>query len=235
MMHQTLSFPVNKLCDADSYVNESTRIRKRKLSFPAPSDLKETRMMTNKKRKKGMRLLKEKITSADREFSIDLDLPDISDPCCDDGDLFDWIENMLGKGNGETSNAIPTTMLQTENKDKNISDSSQETDIDSFLTLNESDPCYEDMISLLAEGDNDDNNDENVFKKIQESFVSDCFVEHQPMLKRSLSFNTRVARSSRIGIREGLDQLVKANRQTATTRQMLLNCQLPPSYKKNSQ
>jgi hypothetical protein len=235
MMQQTLSFPVNKLCNADSYINESSRIRKRKLSFPAPVGFKETRMMTNKKRKKGMRLLKKKNTSTNRDFSIDLDLPDISNPCSEDGDIFDWIENMLGKGNGETSNAIPTTMLQTENKDKNISGSSQEADIDSFLTLNESDPCYEDMIALLAEGDNDDNNDENVFKKIQESFVSDRFLEHQPKLKRSLSFNTRVARSSRIVIREGLDQLVKANRQTATTRQMLLNCQLPSSCKKNSQ
>lgn len=195
--------------------------------------------MTNKKRKKGMRLLVENITIMDRDFSIDLDLPDVSDPCSDNGDIFDWIENMLGKGNGETSNAIPTAMLPSENEDNNISDLSlgyncEDVDIDSSLTLNESDPCYEDMISLLAQGDNDDNIYENVFKKIQESFVSDRLLEHHPTLKRSPSFNARIARSSRIGIRQGLDQLVKANRLTATTRQMLLSCKLP-SYKKKSQ
>lgn len=256
-MQHTLSLPINKPCGGAACFNDSSRLGKRKLSFPTSFDYKET--ITNKKRKKGLCLLEDEVTGMDRDFSIDLNLPDVSVSFSDNNndnnnDIFDWIENVLGKGKDETFNAIPSTVLPTEIKDENHNTdlrpgrASENIDIDSFLNLNESDPCYEEMISLLALGDNDDNNEENVFKKIQESFVSDRLLEHHSFplttsrvstskistLKRSPSFNTRRARSSRIGIRKGYDELVKANRLTAKTRHMLLNCK-PSLYKNNSQ
>lgn len=199
-----------------------------------------------------MRKFEDKLTGMDRDFSVGLDLPDNSVSCSDNVDVFDWMENMLSTGNSKISSAIPATIFPTENKnmktstDSNLGYSCEEINIDTFLTLNESDSCYEEMISLLAEGDNDDNKEENMFKTIQESFVSDRFLEHHsfssassrpsadisPALKRSPSFNSRRPRSSRIGIREGLDQLVKANRLTAETRHMLLSCKL--SLSKNT-
>jgi len=253
MMQHTLTSPINKPVHdgATCYINDSSR--KRKLSFPATFNcIESSRMITNKKRKKVLRSFEDKLTGMDHDFSIDLDLPDNSVSCSNNDDVFDWMENMLSTGNSKTSSAIPATMFPTENKnmktstDSNPGYSCEEINIDSFLTLNESDSCYEEMISLLAEGDNDDNNEENVFKAIQESFVSDRFLEHHSFssassrpsadtslaLKRSPSFNSRRPRSSRIGIRQGLDQLVKANRLTAKTRHMLLSCKL--SLSKNT-
>lgn len=180
-------------------------------------------MIANKKRKS------EGSTNMDLSFSVDLGLPEVSLPNSDNDDVFDWMENILNS--------------PAENKNKTSPSLSIE--IDSI----ESDPCYEEAISLLAEGDND-NKEENVFKEIQESFISDRLLGHDsfastlsrpnanhsngPTLKRSPSFNTRRGRSSRIGIREGLDKLVKANRLTARTRYMLLNCKLS-LYKNTSQ
>ena len=205
MIQQTYMLPFYTPYNGAAYVNdESSRLRKRKLSFPASFNYEETQMIANKKRKKS---------------SVDLDLPEISLPQSGNDDVFDWMENILNSP-----------------ADKSNTSSSLNIDINSV----ESDPCYEEMISLLAEDDND--NEENVFKNIYESFISDRLLEHDsfasttmsPTLKRSPSFNTRRARSSRIGIREGLDKLVKANRLTAKTRHMLLNCKLS-LYKNNSQ
>merc|ERR1719181_759026 len=246
MIQQSYSFPFSTPYDGEAYF-DSSRVRKRKLAFSASVDYKETKTIT-KKRKKEMRPVEENIADMDRDFSIDLDFPDDSLPSSNNDDIFDWMENMLVKGNGETSDVF-STVSPAENKIKifNTGDNCDDIDIDSFLTMNESDPCYEDMISLLAQDENNVENEENVFKKIQESFISDRLLEHDsvsstlpkpvvdfskgPILKRSTSFNTRRARSSRIGIREGLQQLVKANRLTARTRYMLLNCK--PSLYKN--
>merc|ERR1712025_791663 len=146
------------------------------------------------------------------------------------------MENMLGNGNGGRKS---TTKKQNE-EDVPIP-SCDDFCMDSILNLNECDQCYEDMISLLAQDDTDhDDAEENVFKKIQESFANDRLPECHSVssktcrmtfgsskkltLQRSSSFNGRVARSSRIGIRTGYDKLVKANRLSAKTRYMLLTC-----------
>lgn len=229
-MQQSLSHPINKQIDSSG--DSLSEPRKRKLSIPCSLDFKEARMTTNKRRKREISCLDDKITYRDNGFSNGVDLPDISIPSTDNDDVFEWMENLLGNGHGKRQTF-------TKGKIKISSPSCNDVSVDSLLTLNESDPCYEEMISLLAEDENNNNNEENMFKKIQESFINDRLPEHhsfssqksqssfislkKPALKKSPSFNTRV-RSSRIGIRDGFDQLVKANRLTAKTRYMLLTC-----------
>mmetsp|Transcript_2464 Transcript_2464/g.5917 ORF Transcript_2464/g.5917 Transcript_2464/m.5917 type:complete len:222 (-) Transcript_2464:112-777(-) len=210
MQHQTFSMPNNMPSNGAACANNSSRLRKRKLSFPASFD-NDDKMIAQKKSKQAEHLF-EDIPIFDSDFSMHLDLPEV--PQADKEDVFDWMENILG--------------------DKVIETSSTESDIDPSLTSTESDPCYKEMISLLAEDENDGNGEENVFKTIQESFISDRLIGHnflptadyskKSTLKRSPSFNTRLGRSSRIGIRQGLTKLAKANSRSAKTRRMLLDC-----------
>lgn len=224
--------------DGATCYNNSSRLRKRPPSFPASFDIDERKMITNKRRKKAECFFDD-IVTMDCNFSTDLDLPEVCVPHSDNDGAFDWMGNILNDRYVETSS--------TEGNDKNNTDSYC---IDSFSSLDECDPYDEEIISLLAVQDNDSNSEENVFKTIQESFISDRLLgQHffsstsslpnadyskNSTLKRSLSFNTRRGRSSRIGIRQGLAKLVKANTRSAKTRHILLNCKLS-SYKTNSQ
>lgn len=243
MMQQTFSLPINQQVDASSSYDESS-LRKRKLSFPSSFDIKGKRMATKKKKKRKRETPKpnNSASAKDFDFSFNLELTDISLSSPDNDDVFDWMENILGGGNGARNGTNKDKSKKTQ-----LTPSCDENVIDSLLTLNESDPCYGEMISLLAEDDNNDDN-ENVFKKIQESFICDRLPEchsasctksrsgvgFSKTLQRSPSFNARLARSSRIGIRAGYDQLVKANRLTARTRYMLLTCK-PTFLNTNSQ
>jgi len=243
-MHQTYSIPINinKTHDSIVSISDSSRLRKRKLSFPASFDYSESKKIM-KKRKKEVVIFDDNFSTMDRDFSIDLNLPEVSTPNTGNEDVFEWMENMLGKRDDESSTSTPTTDEMSANS--TIGNTSNENEIDSFLTLNESDPCYEEMISLLAEGESVDNNEDNLFKQIHQSFIYDHLSEqhscpstpsrpsgsYSKTLKRSSSFSRR-PRSSRISIRQGIDQLVKANRLTAKTRFMLLNCK--PSFNKNN-
>lgn len=213
---------LNTQYDGAAGSNTSSRHRKRKLT--SPSFEKDERTVLAKKKRKKVDNYFDDILIMDNDFSIDLDLPEVSVPHSDDNDIFEWMEDILGNESDELS--------LTEDNDKN---SCESIDVDSFLSLNESDSCYEEMISLLAEGDEDGSNgEENVFKKIQESFIADQLLgDHSKSftLKRSPSFGTRLGRTSRIGIRQGLTKLAKANSRSAKTRRMLLNCRLSFSTK----
>ena len=239
MIQATSTMLVNTPYDGATCSKNSSRLRKRKLSSPASFDKDERKMLTNKKRKKTEDFFDD-IIVMDCDFSIDLDLPEDPVKHSSDDDVFDWMQNILSNSDAETS--------VTQGIDKNNKGYSDSNGIDSFLTFNESDPCYEEMISLLAEGDKDGNDEENVFKKIQESFISDRLLgqhffssasslrnaDHSKSqtIERSPSLNTRRNRSSRIGIRQGFAKLVKANSRSARTRHMLLNCKL--SFCKNT-
>ncbi len=215
MMQHPFSVPANTLCTGPSSANTSSRLRKRKLSFPASFDNDEK--ISKQKKRKQVDTFFDDIPSFDSNFSFSLDLPEASIPPSEKEDVFDWMENILGDKKIGTS---PTSSNE----------------VDSFLTSNESDPCYNEILSLLAEDEKDTKTEENVFKAIQESFVSDRLIGHnflptpdyskKPALRRSSSFSTRLARSSRIGIRQGLAKLAKANSRSAKTRRMLLNCKL---------
>lgn len=212
---------LNTPYDGAARSNTSSRHRKRKLTPPTSFENDERTVFANKKRKKTENYFDD-IVIMDNDFSLDLDLP-----LSEDNDIFDWMDNILGKEADE--------LPPIQGNEKN---SSESTDIHSFLSQNGSDSCYDEMISLLAEGDenNSSNGEENVFKKIQESFIADQLLgDHSKTfkLKRSPSF-TRLGRSSRLGIRQGLAKLAKANSQSAKTRRMLLSCRLSFS-KKSSQ
>ena len=215
---------LNTQYDGAAGSNTSSRHRKRKLTSPSSFENDERTVLAKKKRKKVENYFDD-ILIMDNDFSIDLDLPEVSVPHSDENDIFEWMEDILGNETDELS--------LTEGNDKS---SCESIDVDSFLSLNESDSCYEEMISLLAEGGEDvSNGEENVFKKIQESFIADQLLgDHSKSftLKRSPSFGTRLGRTSRIGIREGLTKLAKANSRSAKTRRMLLNCRL--SFAKKS-
>jgi len=246
MMQQTFSLPINKPCHGAISLNDSSRLGKRKLPFPSSLDVSESRMMTNKKRKKGMRFADNNVAAMNSKFSIDLDIPTISDSSSNNEDIFEWMDNLLGKGNDETPTMLPSfDEIENIGTTSNIGHKSDDNEFGPFLTMGESDSCYDEMLSLLAQDDN--KQEENVFKKIKESFVSDRLLDHHPFtsrtsvdfakspaLKRSPSFNTHRSRSSRIGMREALDQFYMANRLTSKTRQMLLNCKLS-FYKNNIQ
>jgi len=247
-MQETFSLPINKPCDGALHLNDSARLGKRKLPFPSSLHVNESRMMTNKKRKKGMRFADNNVAATDSNFSIDLDIPTISDSSSDNEDIFKWMDSLLGKGNDETPTMLPSfDEIENIGTTSNVGHKSDDIEFGPFLRMGEYDSCYDEMLSLLAQHDDQE---ENVFKKIKESFVSDRLLDHHPFtstssrtsddfakspaLKRSPSFNNHRSRSSRIGMREALDQFYMANRLTSKTRQMLLNCKLS-FYKNNTQ
>lgn len=117
----------------------------------------------------------------------------------------------------------------------------QDRDLDLFLSTDECDPCYEEMISLLAEDETKD--DISDFNEVQASSLSDQLLQNCSVFTNPFRSIERVSkstnnknpvtpfvsshsRSARIGIREGLEKLVNANRLSAKTRQMLLSCKL---------
>mmetsp|Transcript_28717 Transcript_28717/g.61629 ORF Transcript_28717/g.61629 Transcript_28717/m.61629 type:complete len:241 (-) Transcript_28717:138-860(-) len=228
-MQQAIPFTTTNLRHGAIMSKDRPQLTKRKFVFSSCSN-NDTEIVTkNKKQRKEKNSTKDNITGSDQV------------------DIFEWMDNILRKGIDETHFTIPPITSSSANEDEIIAidsnpehreenvtiDSSPEyqnedTVIDSLLSLNESDTCYEEMISLLAQDDKNDNDKENdVFKEIHESFVADRLLQHNPLSskqkkKSTVVVNSRRARSSRIGLREGLDQLVKANKQSEQTRRWLL-------------
>lgn len=172
----------------------------------------------------------------------------------DQEDIFEWMEKTLGNDKNENSILSAATPMSSITKplmniDSDCCNHSDDTDLGLFLSIDEYDSCYQEMISLLAEDETKD--DSNAFKEVEASFLSDqllqnCTVPTKPfrsserISKSSTNKNSfdqlfvsRRSRSSRIGIREGLEKLVNANRLSATSRQMLLSCKLSLPRKKS--
>jgi len=225
IMIQTIisTFPlVNKPNDGAIAFSDLSRLGKRKVEF-------NPRMLSNKKRK------------MERKLSITLDIHQDSTTPIDNDGIFEWMDNMLDKqGNdnqissveNETKNFVDDSSLESSIENSSLESSSEEDfDLDAFL--GGSDPCYDDMLSLLAEDNNDcnDGQEDNIFRQIQESFALDRFptIDNSSLtttsLSRSTSINsvTRKARKPCTDLRKALGQLMTANRLTARTRDMLLN------------
>lgn len=249
----TLSSFTNPSNDA-TCSNDLLRISKRKFSFLASYDDETIKSTNNKRRKKSLCLAGNDATTMDIDCSIfqRTNLHGASFSSSDQDDIFDWMDNILNGSNNETSIAIPQTTSSTnKNDNSDVSDPDYICDdMDNwFLNITGSDPSYEEMISLLAKDDNNDNDEGNLFKRIKESFISDKFLQNnlissklfrsEVTSSKSSTYKaytpslTRRGRSSRIGIREGMAQLDRASRLTAKTRNMLLNCKINLIKNKN--
>ena len=261
MIQQAITLSITKPYNDDVYSNNTLlRISKRKFSFPALYDNdNETIIITNKRRKKCLSLIEDDdIISMGIDCSI-LRGADASLSSSGQDDIFDWMNTLLngGTNNDEASIAIPeTTSSTTTTTNENSTHDSEDpghlddddVNLSSFLTtmnMNESDRAsYDEMILLLAKDDNDNDEDTNIFKRIQESFISDRLVlqnnnvfsskPFQPDVASSKTSKNSVHKSSSFTRRaRGLEQLVNATRLSSTSRKMLLNCKLDLIKNKN--
>lgn len=220
-------------------INDSSRIGKRRLSFVGSCDDSEAMIIT-KQRKLDALSIDDTFEALDIESSHSkvVSFPHESMPTSEQEEIFEWMESVINGAVSENATGMPeaassSTTTQMENNVSEFNSSGKDTEFDSFLVMNKSDPCYEEMISLLADDGKivvDDHNKEendNIFKNLRESFASDRLPKDISLRTEQLAStkkNSKATRSSRISIREGLEQLVNASRLSAKTRTMLLAC-----------
>lgn len=251
MIQETnLLSPTQSLLDSDTFGTDSSLILKRKVSF-SDSD-RDIDYNTKRKKKKVSWIdeVDETDFSHDAIGSSSLHDSDISEAFVSSSEndhVFDWIGTILNDGTGEASIDSTTPSTTTKHSERNVLEEST-TDMEPLHTTDESDPVCDEMIALLAQDDADASSD-NIFKLIRESFIDDRLLQHLPIstshdftstvndTEKSITLwtsNSQRIRFSRIEVREGLEQLVSANRQSAKTRKMLLNC-IPKFSKSQSQ
>lgn len=261
MIQQSTSASITQLLlDRATLFNDSSRNVKRKFPFSESNDNYESSMITGavKRRKLDILLIEDNVTSLDIKSSIlqGVLFAEESDSSSDQDDIFEWMDNIFNGTTSGVSVEIPD-VASSMTKDNESADSksnsfSEDIVIDSFLSMKASDPCYEEMISLLAEDEKYADDDSEIFKKIKESFVFDRLLQntsvHMEQPPRSTknssnpdtskilpSLTSRRTRSSRIGIRERLEHLMNASRQSAKTRDMLISCTINSCMNKNQQ
>mmetsp|Transcript_2305 Transcript_2305/g.4947 ORF Transcript_2305/g.4947 Transcript_2305/m.4947 type:complete len:261 (-) Transcript_2305:1435-2217(-) len=260
MIEQTNAASITQLLlDRATLFNDPSRNGNRKFPFTESDNDNESSMITSavKRRKLDILLIDEDVTSLNNKTSIlqGVLFADESVSSSDHDDIFEWMDNIFNGTTSEVSVEIPdVSSSMTKYKERADSKSnslSEDMVTDSFLTMNESDPCYEEMISLLAEDEKCDD-DSDIFKKIKESFVFDRLLRNisvpmeQPSRSTKNSSNADTSkipsslsscrtRSSRIGIRERLEHLMNASRQSAKTRDILMSFTISSCMNKNQQ
>mmetsp|Transcript_31164 Transcript_31164/g.73446 ORF Transcript_31164/g.73446 Transcript_31164/m.73446 type:complete len:257 (-) Transcript_31164:91-861(-) len=256
MIHQeTYSVSIaQSLLDSDTFWTDS-QILKRKVSFSKSDNdyCSDENMITAKRRKTDVSIVSE---DAENDFSgvsiessslYDSGDSDDSVSSSEQDNIFGWMDTIL---NGDTSEAcIDCTTSSVSGNYSEHSDSKESTKgTDPLPTIDELDPFCDELISLLSQEDKDTDTD-NIFKIIQESFISDRLLQHTPLstiyessneddIEKSPSSwktNRNRIRFSRIEMKKCLEQLVTANQRSAKTRDMLLNCKLNLCVNQNQQ